>query len=263
MMSLKNLGMDCQKAKEKICSFISKQVEESGASGVVLGLSGGIDSTLCAYLSASALGRQKVLGLILPSEYTSRQDIEDAEGIAESLEIDSATISIKPMLEAYAEHIPNFENHPLMPKANLQARIRMSLIYYHANLEKKLVVGTGNRSELMQGYFTKYGDGAVDLLPIGSLYKTQVRQLASFMGVPKKIMDKTPTAGLWTGQKDEEELGITYPDLDLILYAYLDKKMKPEKIAKETGLGPALVEKVIGRIKASEHKRAKTPIAEL
>ncbi len=263
MISLKNLGIDCPNAKQKICSFISRQVEQSGASGVVLGLSGGIDSTLCAYLSASALGRQKVLGLVLPSEYTSRQDIDDAEGVAEALGIDSAAISIKPMLEAYVEHIPNFEDHPLMPKANLQARIRMSLIYYHANLEKKLVVGTGNRSELMQGYFTKYGDGAVDILPIGNLYKTQVRQLAAYMGVPKKIIDKTPTAGLWAGQKDEEEMGISYPNLDLILYCYLDKKMKPEKIAKETGLGPALVGKVIARMKASEHKRAKTPVAEL
>lgn len=263
MIALKNLEIDCGKAKEKICAFIKEQVETSGSSGVVLGLSGGIDSSLCAYLSASALGREKVIGLILPSEYTSQQDIDDAERIVDALGIDANTVSIKPMLEAYAEHIPNFEEHPLMPKANLQARIRMSLVYYHANLEKKLVVGTGNRSELMQGYFTKYGDGAVDILPIGNLYKTQVRQLAEYMSVHKKIIDKAPTAGLWAGQKDEEELGIAYPNLDLILYAYLDKKMKPEKIARETGIEPALVGKVVARMKASEHKRAKTPIAEL
>jgi len=263
MIALKNLEIDCGKAKEKIGTFIRMRVEASGSTGVVLGISGGIDSALCAYLAASALGREKVLGLILPSEYTNQQDIGDAENVAEELGIDANTISIKPMLEAYAEHIPNFEGHPVMPKANLQARIRMAVIYYHANLEKKLVLGTGNRSELMQGYFTKYGDGAVDILPIGNLYKTQVRQLAAYMGIPKKIMDKPPTAGLWAGQEDEKELGLTYPELDLILYSYLDKKMKPEKIASETKLDLALVQKVVARIKTSGHKRALAPLAEL
>jgi len=198
---------------KKIEDFIAKKVKGAKAGGVVLGLSGGLDSAVVAALSARALGPEKVLALIMPSPVNSPHDIEDAKALANKLGIYTKTIPLKTILAAFDEHL----NLDKKAQGNLMARIRMSLIYYYANKMNYLVAGTGNKSEISLGYYTKYGDGGCDFLPIGDLLKTEVRELAKSLEIPKRIIEKPPSAGLWAGQTDENELGITYKELDLVL----------------------------------------------
>lgn len=197
----------------KIEDFISDKVAASGAEGIVLGLSGGVDSAVVASLCTKALGADKVFGLILPSETNSPHDVSDAKEHARALGIEAKTIALKPIVESFLQHL----EYDRRSVGNLTARIRMCLIYYHANKRNYLVAGTGNKSELSVGYFTKYGDGGCDMLPIGDLYKTQVYDLARFLDVSNRIIEKAPSAGLWSGQTDEGELGVTYKELDRVL----------------------------------------------
>ena len=205
--------MNFLSAEKKIEAFISRSAKKAGAKGIVLGLSGGIDSSVVATLAARALGPENVLGIMMPSSVNQPQDIEDAKLVATKLGIKTKTISIQPMLDAFSSQLKPEKR----AVANLMARIRMCVLYYHANTRNYLVAGTGNKSEISIGYFTKCGDGGCDILPIGELYKTQVRQLAKSMGIPKVIIDKVPTAGLWPGQTDEGEIGMTYEELDKAL----------------------------------------------
>lgn len=198
----------------QLINFLQHQL---GNKPAVIGLSGGIDSTVVAYLVAQAISPNQVYGLILPSQTNQPSDQSDAEVIAQKLGIHYETILIDPLVTCFKEST-TFYSTPLT-LGNLKARIRMSLLYGKANQVNGLVVGTGNKSELLSGYFTKYGDGGVDLLPLGDLYKTQVWKLAQELGVPNQIIDKPPTAGLWPGQTDEAELGLSYQTLDTILEA--------------------------------------------
>ncbi len=243
-----------QTIRNKLVSFIRKKVQEAGASGAVIGLSGGIDSALTAYLTVEALGADKVLGLLLPEKgITPGQDIDDAMEVARFLGIEHKTIDILKVLNSYSSTIPDFDKNNLLANGNLKARTRMCILYYHANLMRRMVVGTGNKTELLLGYFTKYGDGGVDIEPIGGLYKTQVRGLARHMGVPKRIIDKTPTAGLWPGQTDEEELGVTYETADKILAMLVDEKKEISDVKK---FFPAdQVDRLAALLKINEHKR--------
>lgn len=244
--------------KEKIVTFIRSSVKGSGASGAVIGLSGGIDSTLTAYLAVEALGAGNVLGLILPEKgITTKQDIEDALEVAKTLGIEHNVIEISPIIESFSSAIPVFERTAKTANGNLKARTRMCILYYHANLENRMVAGTGNKTELLLGYFTKYGDGGVDIEPIGGLYKTQVRGLARWLGVPERIIDKTPTAGLWPGQTDESELGVSYETADKILTMLVDEKKDISLIKKS--FSPDIMDKLAGRISANEHKRMPPP----
>ena len=218
---------------EKITRFIEKKVDEAKADGVVIGLSGGLDSSVVAALSVRALGKEGVLGLLLPSPTTNPDDTRDAEELARSLDIQYKKIPLEPILEAFRGSLEVDK----FAYGNLMARVRMILLYYYANLNNLLVVGTGNKTELSVGYFTKYGDGGCDMLPLGDLYKTEVKELAKELAIPEKIIEKTPTAGLWEGQTDEGELGIKYEELDNVLK------------------GKAKSERVQELIKASEHKR--------
>ncbi len=248
------LEIDCRDVKNKIVDFIRREV---GNRGCVIGLSGGIDSSLTAKLAVEALGRKKVYGLIMPEKGVSREsDVKDAKELAEELRIEHEVIEISDIVEKIAEKKPKVEAlNERIALANIKPRVRMILLYYAANLSNRLVLGTGNKTELLIGYFTKYGDGGVDLLPIGDLYKTQVRILARYVGIPEKIIKKIPTAGLWKGQTDEGEIGIKYELLDKILFLLVDKGYSDEKTAEELKISLETVKKVREMIKGSEHKR--------
>lgn len=224
----------------KIVNFIKKQV---GKRQAVIGLSGGVDSATVTYLACQALGSGQVYALMMPSVVNTKQDVKHAELIITKLKIKNyKLINIEPIAKTFFK-TSLFKTR--LAKGNLRARIRMCLLYGLANSLGGLVLGTGNKTELAVGYFTKHGDAAVDILPLGDLYKTQVYELAKYLGIPPEIINKKPTAGLWKNQYDEEELGITYKKLDKIL----SQRIKNKKIEAMQ--------------KKSEHKRCLPPICHL
>ncbi len=236
---------------DRITSFIQECVKKAGARGVVIGVSGGIDSACVAKLSTMALGKDSVLGLIMPEkDVTPPQDVEDAVSFCNGLGIRYKVLEINPLVDAFVSVLGD---KPEIAVANLKPRIRMTLLYFHANSERLLVAGTGNRSELMVGYFTKYGDGGVDILPIGDLYKTEVFQLARHIGIPDSLISKKPSARLWKGQTDEEELGISYERIDAVL-----KAMEEGKTA---GIRREDLDIVAEMVERSRHKRELPPVA--
>ncbi|MCE5213793.1 MAG: NAD+ synthase [Methanobacterium sp.] len=253
------------KSVEVISEFIKERIRESKTNGLVLGLSGGLDSSTAAYISTKALDKDKILGIVMPSATTSANDVEDALTIARNLQIKKEIIHIDNILEQFSEiNVPNNSSNRLkLAKANLNARIRMMILYYHANSMNRLVLGTGNKSESLVGYFTKHGDGGVDILPLGDLYKTDVNQIATYLKVPYEIINKPPTAGLWHGQTDEKELGITYNLLDKILYLLADKHLKSQKVAKILKIPLEEVLRINNMMKNSEHKLAPPPMPQI
>lgn len=247
-----------QTIRNKFVSFIQRKVQEAGANGAVIGLSGGIDSSLTACLTVEALGADKVLGLLLPEKgITPGQDIEDAMEVVRLLGIEHKTIDISKILNSFSSTIPDFDKNNLLAGGNLKARTRMCILYYHANLMRRMVVGTGNKTELLLGYFTKYGDGGVDIEPIGGLYKTEVRALSRHMGVPARIIEKTPTAGLWPGQTDEGELGVTYDTADKILAMLVDEKKDILEVKKK--FPASQVDRLVALMNANKHKKLAPP----
>lgn len=250
----KALRIDPRNVKSKLTTFIKEKVERAGAKGVVIGLSGGLDSSTTASLCVKALGAGRVLGVSMPEAgVTDLRDMADARSVADKLGIDFRMVDITPAVLGVRANLTDFKADALLPAANIKPRVRMTILYYYANLLNRLVVGCGNRSELRAGYFTKYGDGAADLLPLGCLYKTQVKQLASHLGVPKKIINKVPSAGLWKGQTDEAELGIPHEKIDMI-YAGLDLGLKLGEIAKAVGVKGEDVKKFVDRERRCAHK---------
>lgn len=229
--------------KSEIIQWIKRQLKQSGAKGIVLGLSGGVDSSVAAALAKEAAGKNNLLALFMPC-CSNPQDLQDAKAVAVKLGIKSKTVDLS---KTYNDLIKILPKAGKMAVHNLKPRLRMLTLYYFANNLDYLVCGTGNKSELMTGYFTKYGDGGADLLPLGGLLKRQVRQLAQELGIPKDIIYKPPSAGLWMGQTDEGEMGITYAELDDILERIEDNK--EQACAKEK------VKKIKKKIKESEHKR--------
>jgi len=245
---------------DRITNFVRNVVKNANAEGVVIGLSGGVDSSTTAFLCVRALGEDKVLGIIMPERGVTREeDVEDALKVCEILGIEYKFVEINPMVEVFLNELGEGNR---IAVANLKPRIRMIVNYYFANNLKRLVAGTGNKSELMVGYYTKYGDGGVDFLPIGDLYKTEVFELAKFLGVPERIIEKTPSAGLWIGQTDEGELGITYERLDTILKA-LEKGIDPAEIPKKFDVSEEEVKRVLEMVEKSRHKREPPPIAKV
>lgn len=241
--------LDYDEVITKLVSFIREKVDEAKVEGVVVGVSGGVDSATTAFLSVRALG--KVLGLIMP--YYENQDVGDAKLVCEMLGINYKIINIKPIVDAFEKSL-EFEPNKTT-KGNIMVRTRMILLYAYANQENRIVLGTSNKSELLTGYFTKWGDSASDYAPLINLYKTEVWKIAKRLGVPERIIKKKPTAGLWIGQTDEDELGITYQLLDEILYRLVDLKMPKEKIAEELNIPLKKIEHVENLIKKTEHKR--------
>ncbi len=200
----------------RITNFIGDYCFRAGITKVVLGLSGGIDSSLSAALAVQALGKENVTGLLLPYKNSHPDSAGHAGLLADQLEIQTFTIDISPMVDAYFDNTA--PDASMLRRGNFMARMRMSVLYDYSSRIPALVLGTGNRTEILVGYFTQHGDGACALEPIGHLYKTEVWAMARVLGIPEAIINKTPTADLWNGQTDEGELGITYPELDKILY---------------------------------------------
>ncbi len=236
-----------------IQAFLRHHWEESGRDGVVLGLSGGLDSSVTAGLLADAIGPDRVLGLALPLMAGNSPDVRDAEAWAKHLGIRFRTVEIGPMVGALVESL-EIPQEDRIGRGNVHARIRMIVLYQAAHAENRLVIGTSNKSEYLCGYFTLFGDAGCDFAPLGDLYKTQVRGMARQLGLPERILEKVPSAGLWEGQTDEGELGISYEDLDRALLG-LELEMPLEEIVARTGLPEETVERVIEMVRRSIHKR--------
>ncbi|SFC65795.1 NAD+ synthase [Halobiforma haloterrestris] len=261
MIDIRFSESELNRRRDHITAFIADRVDAAGADGAVLGLSGGIDSTLTAYLAVEALGPENVHGLVLPARVSGDENMSDAERVATDLEISHDVIEIEPIVDSLLSAYPDAEGDHVAV-GNSRARVRAVLNYLVANHENRLVLGTGNRSEAAVGYFTKYGDGAVDCHPIGNLYKAQVRQLARHVGVPEDLAAKTPTAELWADQTDEEELGISYDTLDSILVTHVDGPLSVAATARELEVDRETVEQVREMYERSEHKRSVPPAPE-
>ena len=237
--------MNAAELADKLTSWIKDKVVSSGSEGVVIGLSGGIDSSVLAVLSKCAFP-QDVLGIIMPC-CGLEEDIKHAEMVATKFAIPTRKVVLDPVFEALLGVLPDSQGKSAtsqLAEANLKPRLRMVTLYYFANKLNYLVVGSGNRSELAVGYFTKYGDGGVDILPLGGLLKGEVGELAQFLGIPNEIIDKPPSAGLWAGQTDEAELGLSYEELDRYL---------------ETGQAAAEIDRKIKSMMASSQHKRQTP----
>jgi NAD+ synthase len=232
------------KLADRISDWIKKQVTAAGAKGAVFGLSGGIDSACVAVLCHKALG-DNVLGITMPCESHS-DDEKYVKLLTDKFHIKTEDVCLDSVYKEFVGLLPEGND---LSRANIKPRLRMITLYYYANNLNYLTIGTGNKSELCVGYFTKYGDGGVDLLPLADLYKAEVRELAQELEVPNELIKRPPTAGLWHGQTDEEEMGITYEELDKILH--LVNNGQEEKIENKENLN-----KVKKMINASEHKRA-------
>jgi len=236
-----------QQLAEKLVSWLRGQVTGAGARGVIVGMSGGVDSSVAAVLCKLALP-DNALGLLLPCQ-TSQPDIEHAYAVANKFQIPTKLINLDSLFDALLRLLPNNDLDPATKKmavANLKPRLRMMTLYYFANRLHYLVVGCGNKCELEIGYFTKYGDAGADLLLLGNLVKSQVRELAHYLGIPKEIIDKPPSAGLWEGQTDEQEMGLTYEQLD----RYFTTGEASEEVKK----------RIEERIALNAHKRATPPV---
>jgi len=245
--------------REHITAFIERVVADAGAEGAVLGLSGGIDSTLTAHLAVEALGEEGLHGLVLPSDVNTDRNMSDAERVAELLEIEYDVIDINPVVDAFVDATPDHAAADRMALGNVRVRTRAVINYFVANAEGRVVLGTGNRSEAMTGYFTKYGDQAVDCNPIGNLYKCQVRQLARHVGVPDEFVEKPPSAEMWEGQTDEEEMGLGYDTLDAILALHVDGPFSKSATVRTLDVPESAVERVVDLVAGSEHKRHMPP----
>ncbi len=249
------LQLDLALTTSRLKRFIKDYVEKAKAKGIALNLSGGIDSATIAGLSALAVGGDKILALSLPEvETRNSTDVKHSQMVAKKYRFKLQTIDITPILEACFNAIPAFDPRDKLSKGNVKARLRMIMIYYYANKEKRIVIGSSDKSETMMGYFTKWGDVAADISPLMDLYKTQVRQLAKHIGVPQNIVAKPSTPQLWPGQLAEDELGMKYDKLDLVLLG-LENFMDPQEIADQLNLPLGAVTSIKNRWLSNEHKR--------
>ncbi|MBZ4683545.1 MAG: synthase [Fusobacteriaceae bacterium] len=253
------LDLNLELTQKILVDFVREEVHKSGFKKAVLGLSGGIDSALVAFIAKEALGPENVLGVMMPYKTSSQNSIDHAKLVVEKSKIKSELIEITDMVDAYFAKFPNMNN---MRKGNKMARERMTILYDMSARENALVLGTSNKTELLLGYGTQHGDMASALNPIGDLYKTQVWALSEYMGVPKEVIEKKPSADLWEGQSDENELGFTYYDADKLLYAMIDERKTYEELLNE-GYEREFIEKLYRKIKFSQYKRKLPVIAKV
>lgn len=254
-----NLTINTDLAREILAGFIRSEITRIGMSRAVIGLSGGLDSALSLALAVEALGKENVLAVRMPYKASSKDSLDHAQLLIDQLGVPSKTIEITDMVEPLFKLDPAINN---MRKGNIMARERMIVLYDQSEVFKGLVVGTGNKTEILLGYSTLYGDSANALNPIGDLYKTQVRQLSRAMNIPAPIIDKPPSADLWEGQTDEKELGFTYDDVDTLLYLLVDQRYSPQD-AVEAGFDEKFVNIVTTRIRRNQFKRMQPPIAKI
>jgi len=254
-----DMSVDTGIITDILTGFIADCLEKTSAGKAVIGLSGGLDSSVVAALAAKALGSENVIGVIMPFKTSSPESTADAELLAGQTGIRTETVDISPMVEAFSERFPDAGGLRL---GNCMARQRMIVLYDISAREKGLVIGTSNKSELLLGYGTIFGDLACAVNPIGDLYKTQIRQLAEYLGVPEKIRRKAPTADLEQGQTDESDLGFTYADVDQLLYLWVDKQYNETEL-QNYGFDPKFIAEVITRVKRNHFKRIPPLIAKV
>lgn len=254
-----NLSINTDLAREILAGFIKSEISRVGMSRAVIGLSGGLDSALSLALAVEALGKENILAVRMPYKASSKDSLDHAQLLIDQLGVPSKTVEITDMVEPLFKLDPDINN---MRKGNIMARERMIVLYDQSEVFKGLVVGTSNKTEILLGYSTLYGDSASAMNPIGDLYKTQVRQLSRAMKIPAPIIDKPPSADLWADQTDEKELGFTYEEVDKLLYLLVDQRYSPQE-AVEAGFDRKFVETVITRIRRNQFKRMLPPIAKV
>ncbi len=218
--TMQELAIDANRVADLLCGFLRSEIENAGKQRLVVGLSGGLDSATSAYLAARALGKDRVVAVMMPYEKSSPASLRDARQVVDVLGIESVLVDISPLVDSYFANFPDADR---VRRGNAMARARMIVLYDQSAARDALVLGTGNKTECLLGYTTLWGDMACAVNPLGNLYKTQVRQLAGALGVPASIVDKPPSADLWDGQTDEDELGFAYDDVDRLLYYMIDK----------------------------------------
>ncbi len=254
-----NLTINTDLAREILTGFIKSEVTRIGMTRAIVGLSGGLDSALSCALAVEALGAENVLAVRMPYKASSKDSLDHAKLLIDQLSIPNKTIEITDMVEPLFKLDPETSN---MRKGNIMARERMIVLFDQSEVFKGLVIGTSNKTEILLGYSTIYGDSASAMNPIGDLYKTQVRQLSRAMNIPAPIIDKAPSADLWADQTDEKELGFTYEDVDKLLYLLVDQRYSPQE-AVEAGFAESFVKTVTTRIRRNQFKRMQPPIAKV
>lgn len=254
-----DLSINCDLARKILTGFIHSEITRMGFQRALVGLSGGIDSALSCFLAAEALGAQNVLAIRMPYKTSSPDSLEDAQRVIDACGVQSMTIPITEMADPLIERFPEMDS---VRRGNIMARLRMIVLYDQSAAFGGLVVGTGNKTEILLGYTTIYGDAACAINPLGDLYKTQVRQLSSFLGLPETILKKPPTADLWDGQTDEGELGYTYAEADRLLYLLVDQRYTPAECV-EAGFAESFVQAVVERVRRNQFKRVLPPVAKL
>lgn len=253
------ITFEVERITQALVKFLRQETETTGRDNFVVGLSGGIDSALAASLAVRAVGAHKVFGVLMPYKTSSPDSLKDAQELVAWLEVESRTVPITPMLDAYFSAIEADD----VRRGNKMARERMTILFDIAHERRGLVLGTGNRTEIALGYTTMYGDSACSLNPLGQLYKTEVRQLARYLNVPAAIQEKEPSADLWVGQTDEDEIGVTYERVDRILRRIIDDGVHTKAILLAEGFTEKEIDRVVGMVNHNYFKRQMPPIAQL
>ena len=256
---MNKLDLNLKEVHNELVEFLKENFKKAGFSKAVLGLSGGIDSALVAYLLRDALGKENVLAIMMPYKSSNPDSLNHAKLVVEDLGINAKTIEITDMIDAYFK---NEKEATSLRMGNKMARERMSILFDYSSKENALVVGTSNKTEIYLGYSTQFGDSACALNPIGDLYKTNIWDLSRYLKIPNELIEKKPSADLWEGQTDEQEMGLTYKEADQVLYRMLEENKKVEEVLAE-GFNKDLVDNIVRRMNRSEYKRRMPLIAKI